>query len=858
MESAAADADVLARSEAQARAGRVGDISYRIDLELSKGAKTYRGDVTASFSNSGDTDTFMEFVGGRIDRFEINGSDVEPQWNGRRITLPVELLGDRNEVRVAYENEYDHTGEGFHQFVDPQDGGEYLYTGFEPYQAHRLFPCFDQPDLKATYELTVTAPDDWEVVSAGRMLDEEKTAEGRRRRSYEQTAMFSTYLFAVVAGPYNVVKKDHEGLELGLYCRASMFEHMDSDELFETTIRGLEFYSDFFGTPYPFTKYDQLFVPEFNWGGMENVGAVTYTDQLIFRDPPTHTMRVRRAEVVLHELAHMWFGDLVTMEWWNDLWLNESFATFIAYLALDDSQQFGTPWQDFNTRVKSPAYHDDQLPTTHPIADEIGTTDETFLNFDQITYGKGASTLRQLVAMIGNDAFREGLHTYFRRHSFGNTTLADFLAALQEGSGQDLIKWSARWLKTSSVNTLAAEWTAAGDKIDRLRLIQSAPDEHPTLRQHTVEVALVSEDAGGISVDAIPVSLDGAETLVPGASGRAVPSMVFPNFRDLTYAKIALDRASIDFVKSRLPAITDPFFRQLVWSSLWEMVRDRQLSSIDFLDLVEDHLTAETSLAIVEVGAARVARTLASYVPEEAKAARSRSLVAAARAALDTAPEGDHRVVWTRAILGAASDPEDLALAGRLVDETEGVTGSRIDQEMRWQVAIRWAAHAMSGADDRLADEAERDPSDRGQRATLRGQVAKPAPDVKEETWNRIHEREYGSLHTAGAAMSAFGWAEQKKILAPYASGFFARVPDVFGEWEWEAAKAYFTSMFPDYLVDGDNLGHATALLNETAEPRLKRLLAESIDGLKRAIACRALAAEQLAAAVATHGDQLA
>ncbi len=431
---AGAARDLLTQVEAEARAARVSDVSYELALELTRGAERYRGDVTIRFRLAGEGDSFLDFRGGTIEALEVDGAAVEPAWTGYRLALPASALaaGDEHIVRVRYESAYDHTGDGFHQFADPEDGEEYLYTNFEPYAAHRLLPCFDQPDLKARLALSVTAPEAWELIANGAPEERGEPGEGRRRWRFAETPPIATYLFALIAGPYHAIRDEHEGVPLGLYCRRSLVRFLDEAEVLEVTRQGLDFFAAFFDYPYPFGKYDQVFVPEFNAGAMENVAAVTHSERLIFRDPPTENQRLTRAEVILHEMAHMWFGDLVTMRWWNDLWLNESFATYMAYLALTEATRFDTAWQSFNSGMKAWAYRQDQLVTTHPIAGEVASTEETFLNFDGITYGKGAAVIKQLVAAMGIEGFRAGMRLYFRRHAFGNTTLAEFLDALQQ------------------------------------------------------------------------------------------------------------------------------------------------------------------------------------------------------------------------------------------------------------------------------------------------------------------------------------------------------------------------------------------------------------------------------------------
>ncbi|AUX21545.1 aminopeptidase N [Sorangium cellulosum] len=844
--------DVLTQKEAEERAARIGNVRYELSLDLSRGRSGYRGEAIAYFDVRGRGDTFIDFRGRRIERLEINGVAVDPAWADCRILLPGKLLDPETRVRVVYENDYDHTGDGFHHFRDPEDGEEYLYSDFEPFSAHRLFPCFDQPDIKASYRLSVTAPDDWEVIGNARITRTMAAGAGRSTRVFEETTRFSTYIFALVAGPYSGVRDEHRGIPLGLYCRRSLAKHLDAEELFTITKQGFDFYPDFFDYPYPFTKYDQIFVPEFNAGAMENVGAVTHSERMIFRDPPTDHQRLTRAEVLLHEMAHMWFGNLVTMRWWNDLWLNESFATYMAFLAMERATRFRpAAWQAFNV-IKSWAYRQDQLVTTHPIAGELADTEHTFLNFDGITYGKGAAAMKQLVAAIGLPAFRDGMRRYFKRYQYGNATLREFLSALEEGSGRDLGAWSRVWLEQASLNTLTAEWEAEGDRIGRLRVVQTAPVDYPTLRPHRIDVALAREEGGALVIDAVPAEIDGAATEVAAARGRRAPRLVFPNHNDLTFAKIALDPGSLAFVREHLGRVEDPLLRQLLWASLWSMVRDQKLASPAYLALVRDKLPAEPDLTIVEPVLGNAVMALARYVPDALREAEASAFTGLALSALRAA-RGDAQIVWARTLLSVAYSAPDLALAARLVDGELGVEGLEIDQEMRWTVAVKWVARGMEGAAERLEAEKRRDPSDRGQRAALRAETARPDAAAKAAAWERFHGDGYGSLHLTGAAMSGFNWSFQRALLEPYVAAFFEQVPKVFEERTHELASAYFTHLFPSYRVDREVLGRAESRLAAlqaapegapVAAPRLPmlvRMLREASDDLVRAIACREL-----------------
>ena len=836
--------DVLSQQEAEERAARISNVGYELHLDLTAGASTYRGEVTIRFERTGNGDLFLDQRGGGVELVEVNSTPVEIPATTYRIALPGAALGAENSVRVVYEHDYDHTGEGLHQFVDPEDGSEYLYTNFEPYNAHRLFPCFDQPDLKATFALTVDAPADWELIANSAESGREQLEDGRLRRAFTSTEPFSTYLFALIAGPYHVVRDEHGGVPLGFYCRRSLVQYLDEEELFEVTKQGLDFYAQFFDYAYPFGKYDQVFVPEFNAGAMENVGAVTHSERMVFRDPPTENQRLSRAEVLLHEMAHMWFGNLVTMRWWNDLWLNESFATYMAYLSMVEATRFTAAWQAFNSGMKAWAYRQDQLVTTHPIAGQVRDTDETFLNFDGITYGKGAAVLKQLVAAVGMEGFREGMRLYFRRHAFGNTTLAEFLDAIGQGAGRDLHGWAALWLETPSLNTLAASWEVDDGRLSRLAITQTALDDYPTLRPHWLDVALVGEGAGAATIEALPVAVDGPETDVAEAAGRAAPLLVMPNHNDHAFVKVALDERSLDYVRERLEQIEDPLLRQLIWQALWNMVRDQQLRSTDYLPLAAAKVTHESDTELIETILANVSAAIARYVPDARRDEQAHRFSEVAWEALQHAPKGDRQIIWMRTLIGLAITPEDIDRVIRLAGGDLSVEGLTVDQEMRWGIAARATAHGIEGASARVAAERERDPSDRGERAALRAEVAEPSEDVKAEAWRRIHDEGYGSLHLTGAAMDGFHWNVQRELLDPWVWEFFERLPEVFTERQNEFARAYFGNLFPHYRVERAVLDRSQALLTEIDErlPLLARSLREASDDLERAIRCREFA----------------
>ncbi len=839
--------DLLTREEARARAERVRNAAYEIDVDLHADRDTFAATTGLTFDLEGVSEPlFLDFKGGNIAVLTVNGQSIAPDVRDNRLWLDPSVLQAHMSVSLAYESRFDDTGDGFHRFVDPEDGEAYVYSNFQPFAAHRLFPCFDQPDLKATYRLSVTAPGEWEIISAARPQSVERAAGGRRRHEFETTQRFSTYLLPLVAGPYEVVRTEHKGIPLGLFGRRSLARQLEqgADELFEITRQGFDYFADLFDQPYAFTKYDQLFMPEFNIGAMENVGAVTFHDSFLFRDPPTETQRLERAEVVLHELAHMWFGNLVTMRWWDDLWLNESFATYVSFLALTEATRFTGAWKTFNSSVKLGAYHADELVTTHPISADATDTETAVLNFDDITYGKGASVLKQLVATIGWDGFREGIRAYFRHYAWGTASLADFMAALEEGSGTDLGRWSALWLETASVNTIAAEVTIADGRIADLSLLQTAPAAFPTLRPHAMRIALVTERDGSLDIDALSVRIDGPQMSVDEARGRPAPVLVFANHGDHDYARELLGETSLAFTRERLAELGDPLLRQLLWTSLWDMVRDARLRSTDFLEICRRILPDETDLELVDAVLIRVGRCLADYVPGARRISESRVVLETALATLRKSRSSDARIVWMRAAIMAAATPADLEPLRALADGREVIDGFVVDQDMRWSLAMKAAAYGVEDAEELVAAERERDRSDRGVRAVIKAAAARPTVDSKAETWRRINAEGYGSYHLTRAAMQGFVWPSQRDLLVPYREPFFQELRGIFATHDYPFARSYLLNLFQDRWADPEMLERARQLLAELnpAETTLARQLSEEIDDLARAIRVRAYA----------------
>jgi aminopeptidase N len=841
------DRDVLRRDEAIERARLVRRVAYTLSIDLAAGSETYRGRTIIELDRvEPDRPLFLDFSG-RLTDLRVNGRAVEPDHRGHRLWLPPGSPDGRDRIEVDLHNAFDTTGSGVHRFVDPEDGLEYLYSNFEPFSAHRVFPCFDQPDIKATYTLDVTAPRSWRVISSMPVGQESDAGDDRVRHRFGTTPPFSTYVLALMAGPWERAGSEHAGTPLGLYGRRSMRPELEraADEIFEVTAQGLDHFRGLFGRRYVFDKYDQLFVPEFNAGAMENVAAVTFHDSFLFRDPPTWSQRLERAEVVLHELAHMWFGDLVTMRWWDDLWLNETFATYAAYHALAEATRFEDAWRVFNGQMRPAAVRQDQLVTTHPIAADVGDTDGAQANFDAITYEKGAAVIKQLVAALGEDVFREGVQTYVQRHAWGNADLHDFLAALSHAAGTPLDDWATAWLERASLNTIGVGWTERDGRIESMTLHQRAPEAHPTLRPHATTVGLVqlSDQGTGLVTVGLPARISDARADVPEARGLRAPLFVFPNHGDHDYAIAALDEASVAFALERLPDLDDPMLRQQTWSALWDMVRDGQLRVGDFLAAVERFAPGEGDDAMLTAVLDRADTALNRYVPEQALAETSARLFAVAMDALRSVEEPGNRITWARSAISFANREADIGALTRLVDGESVVDGFRLDQDMRWSVLIKGAAFDLDDAGRRLGAEASRDPSDRGDRAAVRANASWPDPATKVRTWESVHGEGYGSDYRTRAAMAGFLWRHQRDLLAPYRLGFFDRVRDVYRTHDHAFSRSYVRWLVPDRWAEPDVAARVHELVGrlDDSEVLLSRQLREVADDLERAIRVRAV-----------------
>jgi aminopeptidase N len=838
---------VLTRDEATQRARLIGGISYEVTLDLT--AETdFRSETVVEFDASEPgTRSFLDLTASALEQAELNGRLLPPEaFDGNRLTLS-DLEG-HNRVRVVARCDYHRTELGMHRFVDPVDGLVYLHTDFEPFDAHRVFACFDQPDLKGTFRFQVTGPKHWEVVSNAMLDGVTPQGDALSTWTFHRTPPLPTYVTAVVAGDYHSVKDRHRDIDLGLLCRKSLAKHLDTEEIFEVTRAGLDFFEHAFGYPYPFGgKYDQVFIPESNSGAMENAACITFNDLYIFRSRVTDAARERRGDTILHEMAHMWFGDLVTMRWWNDLWLNESFASFMAVFSQANATRWTEAWTTFADVEKTWAYRQDQLPTTHPIVADIPDVESIHLNFDGITYAKGASVLRQLVAWVGQDQFLEGIKLYCKRHEFGNAELSDFLAALEETSGRDLHAWSKEWLETAGVNVLRPHFETedrdGSDVFSSFAILQEAPTAQPTLRRHRVAVGLYdATDIGLVRRTRVELDAEGVRTEVPELLGEPVPDLVLTNDDDLTFAKIRLDPRSLATVIQRLGDLDQSLPRALCWTACWDMTRDAEMPSREYFLLVRGNIGRETKVGVVQSLLAQAASAVYLFGDPANRPVAGQELAEATFEGASEAQAGsDHQLAWARAFIGAARSPQHLATVRGLLDGNVPFEGLVVDTELRWAI-VRSLASAGEVGEETISAEAERDPTDRGARHAAAARAARPDPVAKEEAWQTVVKDTSIPLAMSAEIMGGFQQFGQEELLAPYVERYFAVLSEVWETRDLPDALAFVGSMYPRLIVSQDTVERTNRHLAGGDVPApIRRLLLEGKDGVERALRTRAV-----------------
>jgi len=843
----------LTRAEAAERAGLLRVASYQIELDLGRagGAQdqhsdsTFRSLSTVRFEcTRPGAESFIDLVASEVARIELNGRQLPLTFrDGNRIRLP-DLAG-ANELTVDARCAYSRTGEGLHRFTDPVDGAVYIYSTMETCYAQQVFACFDQPDMKSAFEFTVRCPAGWQVISTS-AADEAGRPAGAGIESWHfpATPPIPTYITVIAAGPFHAVRSEHDGIPLGLFCRQSLASDLDPDELFEVTAQGFGYFHEKFGVRYPFAKYDQIFVPEFNAGAMENAAAVTVVEDYIFRSRVTDGRHEIRAETLLHELAHMWFGNLVTMTWWDDLWLNESFATWAGLVALTEATRWQGGWTTFSQDLKAWAYRQDQLPSTHPIVADIVNVEAVELYFDGITYAKGAAVLKQLVAFVGAENFLTGLRAYFASHAWGNATLAQLLDALEQASGRRLHDWSKAWLETAGVNTLRPVYATAGDgTFTDFAVLQQAPESHPIRRPHRIAIGLYDRVESRLHRRRrLELDVLGERTDVPELIGERLPDVVLVNDDDLTFAKIRLDDHSLRTVISSVGDFADTLPAALCLAAAWDMCRDAEMRARDYVSLAVSAAAGVTDINVLQTLLRRAAAASRRFADAgwraaglEQVAARAKDLMLAAE------PGSDRQLACARLFVSVASSASDLELLSGVLAGSVAIHGLVVDTDMRWQLVRRLVSTGALGdtAIEAIESAHELDQTDAGARQALSCRAAIPDPGAKEAAWASIVSGELPNA-TFRAVLIGFEADDQEELLEPYASRYFDVVADKWREWGTDMAQFFVERGYPTMTISQRAVDAAAEYISRPDWPEpLRRLIAEGRDDVARALRCR-------------------
>ncbi|WP_088975661.1 aminopeptidase N [Micromonospora coxensis] len=839
----------LTQVEATERARLLDVTGYDISLDLSTAVqadgRTFRSVTEVRFRcTEPGASTFIEAAAESVRSATLNGAPVDLSgWSAEKGLTLTGLAAD-NTLVVDADFAYSNSGQGLHRTVDPVDGETYLYSQFETADAQKVFACFDQPDLKSVYTWHATVPEHWRVVSNMPVEREEPAGEALKTVHFTESARMSTYITALCAGPYHEVRDSHDGIDLGVFCRASMAPHLDSDDLFLITKQGFDFFHEQFGVRYPLPKYDQLWVPDFNAGAMENFGCVTHAEShYLFRSQVTDFEYEQRANTILHELAHMWFGDLVTMRWWNDLWLNESFAEWASHWCNTHATRFSEAWTTFLSIRKNWGYRQDQLSSTHPVYCEMPDLEAVEVNFDGITYAKGASVLKQLVAYVGEEPFLAGLRAYFGKHAWGNATFDDLLTELETASGRELRKFAAQWLETAQVNTLRPEVTIGADgAYERVLVRQEAPAGHPTLRTHRIGVGLYDlTDGRLVRRERVEVDVTGDRTELSVLHGKPAADVLLLNDDDLTYTKLRLDERSMSTVVQHIGGFESSLARALCWTAAWDMVRDAELSARDYVALVLAGLPAETDINLVTATLRQASTTLTYYADPEWAPTGWAQLARTARATLAAAEPGSgFQLAWARAYASAARSAEDLATLRGWLNGNDVPAGLTIDTELRWTILEALVANGAAGPDE-IEAELAGDRTASGEREAAYAHALVPTPENKAAVWAQLTGPEALPNWRNRALLQGFTHAAQVELTAPYRERYFATVAQVWAQRDSEPAQEFVQLAYPAYLVEEETVAATDAWLAQDGHPAsLRRLVAEGRDGVVRALRARA------------------
>ena len=838
----------ITQIEAAQRSEIIKVASYKIDLDVTTGAETFLVKTTIKFAGlkPGST-TFLDCVGKRVISAKLNGADFDPKFDGETIFLPA--IAADNTLEIEHEGIYSNSGEGLHRFVDPADNEVYLYTQFETGDARRMYACFDQPDQKATFTISTITPQHWAVIS-NYGIESAKDLDGDRKHTQFATSqVISTYVTAIVAGAYTSVHDEYKGektIPMGIYARKSFFQYVDAENIFEVTKQGFAYFEKTFGLAYPFGKYDQIAVAEYNWGAMENVGCVTFhEDVLIFRSKVTERSYISRASTIHHEMAHMWFGDLVTMKWWQDLWLNESFAEWASYMAVSESTKYKNAWTEFNSVRKNWAYRADQLSSTHPIAVEMKDLDDVRTNFDGISYAKGASVLQQLVAHVGRDHFIAGLRKYFAKHAYANTELSDLITELEATSGKNLTAWVATWLRTAGVNTLRPVIALDGDKYASVSVKQEVPPMpvgSKELRPHRLYIGLFDIKGNALTRrESIEVDIADELTEIKELAGKKAADLLLINDHDQTYAKLRFDDRSVETMKKYLGQLDDSLARGLIWASLWDSTRDGELSASDYIEIALNALKGETDISMITATFMQIDTAIWAYLAPKNRDAVRLSVANTAQELLASAkPGSDSQLQYARAFANNAYTPAQFESLKAMLNGS--VDGLLMDADLRWFIFLCGVKRGIFGVSD-IQSEGDRDKTAHGKQYVAYAHAALPNHEAKAAAFKSITTDDLSNtIHSYKCR--GFNENIHCDLLEAFVDEYFDAILKVWSTKGYEIAETTATLTFPTWAISDETVKKAQHWLDVTgkdASAALRRTVAEGRDAMTRSLKARAV-----------------
>ena len=838
----------ISQNEASQRAQLISNVSYQVKLQLDPKLDTFGCESVIRFNSADETASWIDLIAPKVNSITLNGESlsVSEVFDGARISLP--KLASNNELIVNAECAFMNTGEGLHKHTDPQDGEVYLYTQFEVADSRRFMPVFEQPDIKANMQLNVVAPKHWRLISNSPTPEAINHDSEFNLWEFKETKKISSYLFALCAGPYEKFEDEYQGefgtYPFGIYLRSSLKEHLDAEEIFEITKQGFRWFESKFKIGYPFEKYDQVFVPEFNAGAMENAGCVTFRDEYVFRSRTTKTAYESRANTILHELAHMWFGDLVTMRWWNDLWLNESFAEWAAHWASTGATKYQEAWTLFHVQRKAWAYRQDQLPSTHPIAANMPDLDSVYENFDGITYAKGASALKQLVSWVSEDKFLVGLQGYFQKHKWQNTQLTDLLTELSASSGRELNEWSQVWLETAGATLLRPNIeTDSNNIITKAEILQlppsSPPGLPPVLRPHRLLIGLYELADNKLNcLEKIELDVVGANTEVKDLIGKKRPDLILINDDDFTYAKIRLDEVSIKTATNHLNKIESSLSRALIWGAMWDMLRDAEVTTKDFLKLVINGIKEESDIGVIQQLLLQLRTAIDMYADRSARSSYLATLAENLKSAWEQSdPGSDKQLAFVRAWSHVAQTKNDLNLIENILDKSFKIEGLQVDPDLRWTLLRRLVVTGMAD-DSKIEAELANDPTAMGKEQAAGAKAALPTKQAKENTWNELINNQKLTNSEIHSMLAGFHHVDHLTVLKDFVDLYFNSVSDLWNARTHEIGQSLVTGLFPVIVVEQTVIDKADQFLKNNSDlpTGAKRIIVEQRDSLARAL----------------------